>query len=61
MYNMVIIVNNIVVCGLPRWLSSKESAYNEEDLIFFINYFLLKDNCFKEVCCFLSNLNMDQP
>ena len=24
-------------------------------------YFLLKDNCFTEFCCFLSNLNMNQP
>ena len=29
---------------------------------FFFNlYFLLKDNCFTEFCCFLSNLNMNQP
>ena len=26
----------------------------------FVNY-LLKDNCFTEFCCFLSNLNMNQP
>ena len=24
-------------------------------------YFLLKDNCFTEFCCFLSNINMTQP
>ena len=24
-------------------------------------YFLLKDNNFTEFCCFLSNLNMNQP
>ena len=24
-------------------------------------YFLLKDNCFTEFCCLLSNLNMNQP
>ena len=24
-------------------------------------FFLLKDNCFIEFCCFLSNLNMNQP
>ena len=28
---------------------------------FFQTYFLLKDNCFIEFCCFLSNLNMNQP
>ena len=25
------------------------------------NIFLLKENCFTEFCCFLSNLNMNQP
>ena len=29
--------------------------------LFFLIYFLLKDNCFIEFCCFLSNLNMNQP
>ena len=24
-------------------------------------FFLLKNNCFTEFCCFLSNLNMNQP
>ena len=28
---------------------------------FFLFIFLLKDNCFTELRCFLSNLNMDQP
>ena len=28
---------------------------------FFKFIFLLKDNCFIEFCCFLSNLNMNQP
>ena len=28
---------------------------------FLFNYFLLKDYCFTEFCCFLSNLNMNQP
>ena len=27
----------------------------------FYLFFLLKDNCFTEFCCFLSNLNMNQP
>ena len=27
---------------------------------FFLIYFLLKDNCFAEFCCFLSNLKMNQ-
>ena len=30
-------------------------------LIIFIFNFLLKDNCFTEFCCFLSNVNMNQP
>ena len=28
---------------------------------FFKFIFLLKDNCFTEFCCFLSNLNMNEP
>ena len=24
-------------------------------------FFFLKDNCFTDFCCFLSNLNMNQP
>ena len=32
------------------------------DILFFkLIYFFLKDNCFTEFCCFLSNLNMNQP
>ena len=30
-------------------------------VLFLLTYFLLKDNCFIEFCCFLSNLNMNQP
>ena len=26
-----------------------------------LKFFLLKENCFTEFCCFLSNLNMNQP
>jgi len=33
----------------------------EAFLSFFKLIFLLKDNCFTEFCCFLSNLNMNQP
>ena len=29
--------------------------------IFLKVYFLLKDNCFTEFCCFPLNLNMNQP
>ena len=35
-------------------------AIDAKLMIFIIN-FLLKDNCFTEFCCFLSNLNMNQP
>jgi len=27
----------------------------------FVYFFLLKSNCFTEFCCFLSNLNINQP
>ena len=30
-------------------------------IFFFLIYFLLKYNCFTEFCCFLSNLDMNQP
>ena len=30
-------------------------------LFFFLIYFLLKNNCCAEFCCFLPNLNMNQP
>ena len=30
-------------------------------MFFFSFFFLLKDNCFTEFCCFLSNLNTNQP
>ena len=42
-------------------------AFNNGFFIFYFIYFLnlftflLKDNCFTEFCCFLSNLNMNQP
>ena len=37
--------------------------FNNRITICFLNftYFLLKDNCFTEFCCLLSNLNMNQP
>ena len=35
------------------------NMYFFHDLFLFI--FLLKDNCFTEFCCFLSNLSMNQP
>ena len=60
--------------GLTGWISlqsrdSHESSptpqfksINSSVLSFFFSfYFLLKDNCFTEFCCFLSNLNMNQP
>ena len=30
-------------------------------VFFKLIYILLKDNCFTEFCCFLSNINMNQP
>ena len=34
--------------------------FKEYYSFFFLNYFLLKDNCFTEFCCFLSSLNMNK-
>ena len=40
----------------------KESDTTEPAcLLFLIFFFFLKDNCFTELCCFLPNLNMNQP
>ena len=38
-----------------------QSAWGRGAVIFFFLFFLLKGNCFTEFCCFLSNLNMNQP
>ena len=44
---------------------SKEFQFRVCNLFFFFTYFLfiflLKYNWFTEFCCFLSNLNMNQP
>ena len=40
--------------------SSGEGNGNQLQYSFFF-FFPLKDNCFTEFCCFLSNLNMNQP
>ena len=36
-------------------------SINISFLLIFLIYFLLEDNCFTAFCCFLSNLNMNQP
>ena len=33
----------------------------EKEMAIHSIFFFLKDNCFTEFCCFLSNLNMNQP
>ena len=43
-------------------LNSSEVLFKKKKigfLLFFV--FLLKANCFTEFCCFLSNLNINQP
>ena len=50
------------VLPTPRFWTS--SLQNYERINFFLKkfiYFLLKDNCFTEFRCFLSNFNMNQP
>ena len=42
----------------PYMTSGKIIALTISNFLFI---FLLKDNCFTEFCCFLSNLNMNQP
>ena len=41
--------------------SFHRDSYSPSFACFLKNFFLLKDNCFTELCCFLSNLNMNQP
>ena len=50
--NSAIILTVVSVYGMSCFFSW---------LLFFFLYFLLKDNCFTEFCCFLSSLNMNQP
>ena len=51
------------VLEFSKW--SVKTSFNLKSLavsaffFFFTIYFLLKDNCFTEFCCFLSNLNMN--
>jgi len=40
-------------------LSNKKTKAQNFFVVLFI--YLLKDSCFTELCCFLSNLNMNQP
>ena len=48
-------------CTLPSSSVSSSLLRSFFAISFFLIYFLLKDNCFTEFCCFLSNLNMNQP
>ena len=46
------------VCNMTFW---SQKGLSVTHIIFFLIYFLLKDNCFTELCCFLSHLDMNQP
>ena len=48
----------ILVILFPKAI---RNAYICSTLSFFLIYFLLKKNCFTELCYFLLNLNMNQP
>ena len=54
----------LAVKGLSRVFSNttvqKHQFFGAQFYFFLLIYFLLKDNCFTEFCCFLSNLNMNQ-
>ena len=45
---------------VKTWVTVKDDM-NERLLKWFLNFFLLKDNCLIEFYCFLSKLNMSQP
>ena len=44
--------------GCESW-TIKKAEHRKIDAFFLLIYLLLKDNCFTEFCCFLSNLNMN--
>ena len=50
---------------LPSWMGSnlRQAPTSPGLSLFFFNQFIFqfKGNCFTEFCCFLSNLNMNQP
>ena len=48
------------MCGLESSFESRDH-YHINFFSFCFQICLLKVNCFTEFCCFLSNLNMDQP
>ena len=58
-----------MVKNLPEMQKTWVGSLSQEDspgegkgkLPQYLFIYLLKDNCFTEFCCFLSNLNMNQP
>ena len=50
-----------MVSALRQLASWWECSLYHPFIIIIIIYFLLKDNCFTEFCCVLSNLSMNQP
>ena len=52
----------------PHWLLSCFLGHVHACVLFFFfwriylkNFFFIEGNCFAEFCCFLTNLNMNQP
>ena len=45
----------------PNGLESRFTEFKKFLSFFFLFIFLLKDNCVTKFCCFLLNLNMNQP
>ena len=57
-YFTAVIIGSYFFCLITPLFQS--SCFLTSFLYFFFN-FLLKDNCFIEFCCFLSDRNMNQP
>ena len=53
-------INNLRYADDTTLMAESEEELKSLFLNFFL-IFLLKDNCFIEFCCFLSDLSMNQP
>ena len=60
-FTEVYLIYSVVLISDVQQSDSRRHIYIYFSILFFVFIFLLKDNCFTEFCCFLSNLSMSQP